>query len=57
MAQTDDIPFLKLDRVMSRLPAGTLQRLDRVLHAGELRSVLIRAAILAEIQRREDERK
>jgi metal-responsive CopG/Arc/MetJ family transcriptional regulator len=38
-----------------RLAKGVLPRIDRVLHGGELRSDFIRAAIDAELQRRERE--
>lgn len=54
---TNTIPFAKTEKIMARLPAGSAQRMDRVLRGGELRSVLIRESILAEIQRREEERK
>jgi metal-responsive CopG/Arc/MetJ family transcriptional regulator len=53
----NDIPFAKREKIMARLPEGSLQRMDNVLHGGELRSKFMRDAILAEIQRREDERK
>lgn len=38
-----------------RLAKGILPRIDRVLYGGELRSDFIRAAIDAELQRREHE--
>ena len=51
------IPFAKVDKIMARLPGGSGQRMDRVLRGGELRSKPIRDTLLAEIQRREEERK
>lgn len=38
-----------------RLAKGTGPRIDRVLYGGELRSDFVRAAIEAELQRRERE--
>jgi metal-responsive CopG/Arc/MetJ family transcriptional regulator len=39
--------------IRSRLPEGTSARIDRVLKGGELRSAFVRAAVEAELQRRE----
>lgn len=52
-ATINTIPFTKTEKIMARLPSGSAKRMDRVLRPGELRSVLIRETILAEIQRRE----
>ena len=54
---TDTIPFAKLEKIMARLPQGSAARMDCVLRGGELRSKFMRDAILAEIERREAERK
>jgi metal-responsive CopG/Arc/MetJ family transcriptional regulator len=53
----EEIPFAKSEQIMARLPGGSVQRMDRVLRGGELRSKFMRDAILAEIERRESERK
>ena len=39
--------------INARVPAGTGKRMDSVLKGGELRSAFIRAAIDAELKRRE----
>jgi metal-responsive CopG/Arc/MetJ family transcriptional regulator len=45
------------DLVSVRLPAGTLQRLDRARHRNKDRASLIRLAVESELQRREHARK
>jgi metal-responsive CopG/Arc/MetJ family transcriptional regulator len=52
----EEIPFAKREKIMARLPEGSLARMDNVLRGGELRSKLMRDAILAEIERRERDR-
>lgn len=53
--QNYENPVHKTEIVNARLPAGTGERMDRVLKGGELRSAFIRAAVEAELQRREDD--
>ena len=55
-AQTGKPAVQKLEMINARLPQGTGERMDRVLKGGELRSAFIRAAIEAELQRRENDR-
>lgn len=47
---TDDV---KSETATIRLPAGTNERIDRMLYGGEVRSAFIRRAVLAELERRE----
>lgn len=46
-------PNQHVDLINARLPEGTLERMDRVLMGGELRSGFIRMAIDRELRRRE----
>lgn len=41
------------DKMTSRFPEGTLERMEAVLRDGEPKSSLVRDAVLAEIERRE----
>lgn len=43
----------KIERILVRLPEGSVERIHRVLKGGELRSAFVRAAVEAELQRRE----
>jgi metal-responsive CopG/Arc/MetJ family transcriptional regulator len=44
---------LKLEIMTVRVPQGTLDRIDRQLKGGELRSVFIRRAVQTELAKRE----
>lgn len=54
-SKTDKPAVMKLEMINARLPQGTGERIDRVLKGGELRSAFIRAAIEAELERREND--
>ncbi|MBP0492131.1 YlcI/YnfO family protein [Roseomonas indoligenes] len=43
--------------VLLRFPPGLRDRMDAVLHAGESRTSFIQALIVAEVERREAEKK
>lgn len=44
---------LKTEIAQIRLPKGTGARMDRVLKGGEIRAAFVRAAVEAELRRRE----
>lgn len=46
-------PNQHVDLINARLPEGTLNRMDKVLMGGELRSAFIRMAVDKELRRRE----
>jgi metal-responsive CopG/Arc/MetJ family transcriptional regulator len=46
-------PRINAEQMPARFPAGTLDRMDAVLEAGERRADLIRDAVEREIRRRE----
>jgi len=46
-------PVRTAELMTARLPIGTGAQMDKVLKGGEVRGAFIRAAILAEIQRRQ----
>jgi len=51
MAQKDSS---QVDVLTMRLPAGSFDRIHRVLKGGELRSAFVRVAVEAELQKREE---
>lgn len=50
---TTEIPTEVIEMVNVRVTPGTIDRIEKVLKGGELRSAFVRAAIAAELQRRE----
>jgi len=48
-----DDSTLKLEIMTVRVAEGTMERINRLLRGGELRSVFIRTAVEAELKRRE----
>jgi hypothetical protein len=53
MATETNIPTQVIEMANVRLAAGTIVRIEKVLKGGELRSGFIRAAVEAELLRRE----
>ena len=53
MATETNIPTQVIETANVRLPEGTIDRIEKVLKGGELRSRFIRAAVEAELRRRE----
>jgi metal-responsive CopG/Arc/MetJ family transcriptional regulator len=50
---TSIIPTQVIETANVRLPEGTIDRIEKVLKGGELRSGFIRTAVEAELRRRE----